>query len=239
LRLTHHEHVHAGVLSVDVPRRRGAHRFVLGRLMVLDGDDVLRCCRTQPWTRGGVLPGMPEITDAAARPDASSEPGGWRDRAGGRSRVFRLIYSSVAVTGLDEDELQLLLGISQRLNEQASITGILLHVHDRDPASAFFVQLLEGPQESVEAAYARIARDELHDQLTVLARDRAAGRAFSGWSLRLQELAVPQMPEAPVSTGTASPAVQSVQSVLSVQSVSEWIRDPAAMNRLVLGFRTS
>ncbi|GLY13616.1 hypothetical protein Kisp01_06320 [Kineosporia sp. NBRC 101677] len=99
--------------------------------------------------------------------------------------MYELIYASRAVVDLSENELEVFLGRSRERNAAADITGCLLHVHDRPGDAAYFVQLLEGPQEAVEETYRRITQDLLHVDSTVVHQGEREGRGFEGWRMRL------------------------------------------------------
>ena len=133
--------------------------------------------------------------------------------------MFELIYSSVAVTALNDEELELLLGRSRHHNEINGITGLLLHVHSEPTGSAYFVQLLEGGQGEVEQTYERIANDELHSDLRVLSSGASSGRAFGDWTMRLEEVSTDRL--RPVGTGDQR------------RRVAEVVRDPETMGRLI------
>jgi hypothetical protein len=133
--------------------------------------------------------------------------------------VFSLIYSSVAITGLNQEELDLLLGTSRRHNQEDDLTGLLLHLFPPEDGTAFFVQMLEGREEAVENTFRRIERDELHGQLVVLERTEIETRSFADWSMRLAE----------ISTAELSRAADAVP-------VEELVRDPAAMRGLIRGY---
>ena len=111
--------------------------------------------------------------------------------------MFELIYSSIAITALDDDELEVLLGRSRHHNEINGITGLLLHVHTESTRTAFFVQLLEGPEAAVERTYERIANDELHHDLRVLSRGPSGDRKFGDWSMRLEQISTSRLPQPP------------------------------------------
>lgn len=57
------------------------------------------------------------------------------------------------------------------------VTGALVYTRSR------FAQILEGPDEAVDAIMAKIARDPRHEQVTVVDVQRPAERAFGSWSL--------------------------------------------------------
>nr|WP_269328375.1 BLUF domain-containing protein [Kineosporia mesophila] len=96
-----------------------------------------------------------------------------------------MMYASQAVVDLNEREMEALLGVSRARNQEAGITGMLLHVHDVPAQEAFFVQILEGDQEAIEQTFARIQTDELHTRVTVVHRAVAAQHSFPDWQMGL------------------------------------------------------
>jgi Sensors of blue-light using FAD len=133
--------------------------------------------------------------------------------------IFALLYSSVAVTALNDDELTSLLSTSRRNNEADGLTGLLLHLHGGDDDKAWFVQILEGEQAAVERTYERITRDELHDDVRVLESGPVDDRRFAGWAMRLEQILVRDL------RTENSPAM------------ADLVRDPRAMNALLAGHR--
>ncbi|PZO02828.1 MAG: blue light sensor protein [Hyphomicrobiales bacterium] len=94
--------------------------------------------------------------------------------------LYRLAYSSTYRAGRIDSELSALRDIlsqSRKNNEKADVTGYLIFDGDT------FVQVLEGPRENVEATMSRIARDDRHRDVSVLAIHPTAGRAFHGWKM--------------------------------------------------------
>jgi hypothetical protein len=137
------------------------------------------------------------------------------------------MYSSVAVTALDEGELETLLGVSRRNNRRDDITGILLHVVE--PAGrGGFVQVLEGAEAPVEACYARIEGDDLHAGLRVLSRGETPGREFESWTMRLETVSRSELAELAETRGPAGAD--------GTAGVAGAVRDAAAMDRLVARF---
>lgn len=57
------------------------------------------------------------------------------------------------------------------------VTGALVYTRSN------FAQILEGPDEAVDALMAKIARDPRHDHVTVVDVQRPAERIFDHWSL--------------------------------------------------------
>ncbi len=132
--------------------------------------------------------------------------------------MFSLVYSSIAITALNSDELDVLLGTSRRHNVADNLTGLLLHVVPEEDGRAYFVQVLEGEQSTVERTYARIQQDELHADLQVLSSGPVAQRSFGDWDMRLSEIYASQLQQALPSGGS---------------DVSELIRDPEVVSRLL------
>jgi hypothetical protein len=91
--------------------------------------------------------------------------------------MIQLIYASRPF-GFDEGALAALLIVSRRCNARDGITGALICRAD------LYLQLLEGPQEVVEAAYRRIEYDRRHLEVKLLSRRTVTERLFPGWAMR-------------------------------------------------------
>lgn len=70
-----------------------------------------------------------------------------------------------------------ILTVSRRNNARDRITGLLYADAGR------FLQALEGPEEAVEAAYARIQQDPRHRAIVMLSRRMVDRRAFGHWEM--------------------------------------------------------
>ncbi len=89
--------------------------------------------------------------------------------------LFQLVYTSIYRAGRVSNELSALrsiLSASRRNNQAAGVTGFL--IFDRDS----FLQVLEGPRDALDATMARIAQDDRHRDVSVLAV-RRSGSAVS------------------------------------------------------------
>lgn len=91
--------------------------------------------------------------------------------------LCRLLYISSAVRDFDPDEVQLLVSAASQRNADNDLTGLLIY-HDGS-----FLQVLEGPSETVEASYARIMQNWRHHNATVLLRETVETRAFPDFSM--------------------------------------------------------
>ena len=94
--------------------------------------------------------------------------------------VHRLVYYSrnrlpeAAMAGTAVEEI---LAASRRNNARVGVTGALMF------NSGCFGQVLEGPQDAVEATFERIQQDERHGDVSLLAFGPVGGRAFATWSM--------------------------------------------------------
>jgi len=93
--------------------------------------------------------------------------------------LLQLVYASRPF-GFDASTLTNILFDARRCNTRDGITGALICRDD------LFLQLLEGPETAVEAAYARISADDRHIEVRQLARRKIAdnARMFGAWAMR-------------------------------------------------------
>jgi hypothetical protein len=87
------------------------------------------------------------------------------------------VYTSTATRHLTDDDLAELLRQCARNNERTGLTGLLLHRDGR------FMQVLEGPDDAVEAVFATIAADPRHTDVRQLLDEQIASRRFPAWSM--------------------------------------------------------
>ena len=96
------------------------------------------------------------------------------------STFKRIIYASRA-TGLTGAEVRRdhddILASSQRNNGMDGVSGLLLSKSGR------YLQLLEGPPESVDVTFDRIRRDPRHADVIVLDESAEAERVFADWTM--------------------------------------------------------
>lgn len=90
--------------------------------------------------------------------------------------VFRAIYSSRPF-GFDAAILNNILMDARRANERDGITGALICRHD------IYLQWLEGPEDKVRAALARIERDDRHIEVTLHVAGPVPDRQFGDWAM--------------------------------------------------------
>jgi hypothetical protein len=94
------------------------------------------------------------------------------------TRLRQIIYASRTKIAVEADAL---LQTSRHNNALDGITGVLLIDGDA------IVQVLEGPDESVSAAFARISRDDRHAEIQVLNDRYIDERDFGYWSMELAD----------------------------------------------------
>lgn len=91
--------------------------------------------------------------------------------------IRRLVYASQALGDDIRNDLLKILASSRRNNGLDGVTGILWLDGSR------YLQLLEGPAESVGAAFDRISRDPRHHEIMILDDVEASDRAFGDWAM--------------------------------------------------------
>lgn len=91
--------------------------------------------------------------------------------------LLQLIYASRPF-GFDQSALNGILVQARRNNDRDDITGALVCRAD------LYLQLLEGPEPAIEAAFARIVRDDRHVEVERLSRASVTDRLFPGWAMR-------------------------------------------------------
>ncbi len=91
--------------------------------------------------------------------------------------MIEILYTSTAVTEDIDRDLKEILEISLSNNKHDEVTGILVH------NESSYMQLLEGPEEKVEALFQRIQNDSRHTLVRVIWRHEISERSFDSWSM--------------------------------------------------------
>jgi len=94
-----------------------------------------------------------------------------------RSMLYRYLYISTS-PDLSRDEVDHILGSSQRNNAKADITGMLVY-NGRN-----FLQLLEGQSAELDALMRRIGNDQRHTGISMLHRAEIDERSCPNWAMR-------------------------------------------------------
>lgn len=90
--------------------------------------------------------------------------------------MLQLVYVS-SVNRREPPDPVRILATSRRNNHRDSITGLLYSDDTR------FLQVLEGPEDKVETAFARIQADPRHRALVILSRRTIEAREFGNWDM--------------------------------------------------------
>ena len=91
--------------------------------------------------------------------------------------MITLVYVSFATKVMMDEELRSLLQAARDKNKELDITGMLLY---RD---GFFIQALEGEEETVLNLYNKIKTDPRHRSVLQIYREGIKNRAFEDWSM--------------------------------------------------------
>lgn len=91
--------------------------------------------------------------------------------------LVRLHYISAATAAFKEKDITQILDNARRRNTAARITGVLLYKDRR------FMQVIEGPAESISALLQLIKTDSRHTLLKVEEFDAVSERVFPDWSM--------------------------------------------------------
>lgn len=91
--------------------------------------------------------------------------------------MYQLLYVSTAAWTLSPHDLNDILDVSRENNRRLGITGMLLHMDNG------FLQILEGPKETVMEVYNGIASDPRHAGAQVLLFRESEARLFGEWTM--------------------------------------------------------
>lgn len=91
--------------------------------------------------------------------------------------MLQLIYVSRSF-GFDSATLAGILLDARRCNTRDGISGSLICRED------LYLQLLEGPEDKVEACFARIGKDDRHLNVRLISRRMVEERLFPHWAMR-------------------------------------------------------
>ena len=92
--------------------------------------------------------------------------------------MYRLIYKSRSKQKIDWDMVTNIMNQSSVNNEKRNLTGLLL------ATDTHFFQIIEGRFEDINSVFMRIARDDRHDNISLISFQVIDTRLFSGWGMR-------------------------------------------------------
>jgi len=96
--------------------------------------------------------------------------------------LYRLIYVSQAISGLEYPDFIQILQRSEFNNKKVGITGMLVF------GDSMFLQVLEGSRRLVSQTYNRILLDKRHVNAELIDFSEIDHRSFSVWSMKLVQL---------------------------------------------------
>lgn len=91
--------------------------------------------------------------------------------------VYRVLYRSRATRTPSPAQLQELLAQARATNARLQISGMLLY------SEGMFVQVIEGPEETVRGLYAKITQDPRHTRVDTVSEGLQPARLFAEWSM--------------------------------------------------------
>ena len=113
--------------------------------------------------------------------------------------LTQISYSSKPF-GFDASVLDDILTISRALNSRDDITGTLICRGD------MYLQLIEGPDAAIQAAYQRISGDDRHVEIDLLVSHVVTDRLFPKWAMRDDPVRSWMWTQAEVAAGAISAA---------------------------------
>lgn len=91
--------------------------------------------------------------------------------------MFYLIYTSIAKSGLGDEDLKAILSQARDNNSRHGITGLLLYKH------RCFMQLIEGEEAPVRSLMEKIKTDSRHSDILILQAGHQNSRQFPNWAM--------------------------------------------------------
>ena len=106
-----------------------------------------------------------------------------------------IVYVSQASRPFSEDQLTDLLLHSRERNTKDGISGLLIYRFNHDFNRGNFVQVLEGPDSSLENVWSRISKDKRHHTVVVVEEGCIATRMFENWSMGFKNIEARELRE--------------------------------------------
>ena len=88
-----------------------------------------------------------------------------------------IVYVSLANKEMSDQDLKGLLKAARNKNEKLNVTGLLLY------REGFFIQALEGEEDTIDALFDRISKDSRHRDVTTVYKKPIKQRAFPDWTM--------------------------------------------------------
>lgn len=94
--------------------------------------------------------------------------------------MIQLLYTSVASRDIGPEELKRIGALAADRNGVDGISGLLCFDGQK------FMQLIEGPRDSIQSLMKRLQRDERHRDIAIVYEAETRGRDFGHWSMRAE-----------------------------------------------------
>lgn len=89
--------------------------------------------------------------------------------------MIRLLYFSLAAPTITSEDHHEILASARRNNKKRDLTGVLV------TGGGVFLQVLEGPQQSVLSLYLKIREDKRHSDVEIMRVTPIINRIFGDW----------------------------------------------------------
>ena len=96
--------------------------------------------------------------------------------------INQLVYVSQATRKMSSEDLNDILQKAKENNQKVDVTGSLFY------NGGWFLQVLEGPLETLKTLYNKIEKDPRHKNSRVLYNEPANFRTFTRWSMNMTNL---------------------------------------------------
>lgn len=96
--------------------------------------------------------------------------------------INQLVYISQSVRKMSSEELNAIQRTAKENNQQVDVTGSLFY------NGGWFLQVLEGPLQTITDLYKKIEKDPRHKNSRLLYNEPAKFRTFTRWSMNMTNL---------------------------------------------------
>lgn len=96
--------------------------------------------------------------------------------------INQLVYMSQSTKKMSSTELNEILRVAKNNNQAIDVTGSLFY------NGGWFLQVLEGPLDTLTALYKKIEKDPRHKNSRILYNEPAKFRTFTRWSMNMTNL---------------------------------------------------
>lgn len=96
--------------------------------------------------------------------------------------INQMVYVSQSTKKMSSTELNEILSVAKHNNQTIDVTGSLFY------NGGWFLQVLEGPLDTLNALYKKIEKDPRHKNSRILYNEPAKFRTFTRWSMNMTNL---------------------------------------------------